>query len=121
MGAGLGVLSGAVLCSLTNANKSQCAAMMIAGGIAGYVIASKLLPADKPPRNAAVTSVLEGSPNRTWTSADTGNTGNIRLLGVTTDASGRQCKRMQEHYNRSGEGYDETYTMCKGPNGWVTV
>jgi hypothetical protein len=121
LGAGLGALTGYAVCQASGANDRECAALIVAGGVAGYMIAKKLLPEDKPPRNAAVASLLDGSrPTAAWNSTRTGNSGNIRLLAVTTDAKGQPCKKVKEQYNRSGELIEETYTMCKGPNGWET-
>ena len=121
LGAGLGAIAGYAVCQTSGANDRECAALIVAGGVAGYMIAKKLLPEDKPPRNAAVASLLDGSRSSSaWSSSKTGNSGNIRLLAVTTDAKGQPCKKVKEQYNRSGELIEETYTMCKGPNGWET-
>jgi surface antigen len=126
----LGTLAGATVglaaCKLAHANDTQCALLMLAGGTAGYLIAKNLDPRDKRPRQQAVDTMLAPTPqkNSSWKSADTGNSGNLKLLSKTSNAQGQECRQMRESYSKAGTPTPivETYTMCKGDNGqWETM
>lgn len=125
-----GTIAGAALglatCKLARANDTQCALLVLAGGTAGYLIAKNLDPRDKQPRQQAVDTMLAPKPQQqtAWTSPETGNSGNLKLLSKTTNAQGQECRQVRESYKKTGSPTPivETYTMCQGADGkWETV
>jgi hypothetical protein len=121
IGTGLGAALGVAACSLTNANDTQCALAILAGAAAGYVIAERINAADKPKRDATVATVLESQDIpvgqvSSYTVAETGSTGSVTLLSLTTDGRGWQCKKLEEDYDpANADAISETYTMCQNP------
>ncbi len=124
LGGGIGAAGGYVACQLLNGDSDECLLAAVAGAVVGVVIAKQLEKGDVEPRKIAVAEVLEGEKETTtWTSAETGNSGNIRLLNAMTDESGRECRVVEETYDKQGvDPISEKYTMCKGASGtWETV
>ncbi|MEM0986476.1 MAG: hypothetical protein AAGJ32_09535 [Pseudomonadota bacterium] len=129
IGTGLGAAVGLAACQLTGANDTECAAAILAGAAAGYIIADRIKPADKPQRDQTVATVLTAEDTSvgettTYTVADTGSTGSVTLLGISTNNDGWECKQLEEDYDPTdADAITETYTMCRNPetDEWVNA
>ena len=119
IGAGVGYAA----CKVSNANDTECALLALGGAVAGVIIARQIDKRDVKPRQEAVANVVEnGQQNSTWKSAESGNSGELKLLSSTTNAQGQECRKVSESYNKAGETITEEYTMCKtAEDKWETV
>jgi hypothetical protein len=127
LGAAGGAVLGFVACKgLAGGTDTECALVALAGGVAGYVITEKVMEADKAKRQANLAAVLETNQPVGYTSryqvAETGSSGSVQLLDITTDASGRQCKQLRETYDTAADAaVSEDYKMCKQGDQWVNA
>lgn len=125
--AGAAVVGFAGCKALTGGTDTECAVVAVIAGAAGYVISDKVLAADKAKREANVQNVLGSNETVGYVSkyqvAETGSTGSVQLLDISTDASGRQCKQVREVYDTATNApVSEEYKMCKQRDGkWVNA
>ena len=120
VGAGVGAVAGYAACNLADGNDTQCMLAAIAGAGAGYLIAKQIAPKDKAQRDETVGTVLTEDvavgETKTYTVSETGSSGSVKLLALTTDERGWQCKQLSEDYDPANtDAINETYTMCQNP------
>lgn len=114
-----GGVAGYALCQLTNANDTECAALMVAGAVGGGLIGREMDRRDQERRNIAMAQMLENQGQQTvqWTNPETSNTGQIEPLNTYRDAQGNTCHDVNETYQRDGRTINDSYTVCTTPSG----
>ncbi|MFE8033508.1 glycine zipper domain-containing protein [Thiohalocapsa marina] len=138
-GTAVGATAGAALGALIADNSGQNAwvgALIggMAGGLIGNAIGAALDEQERKAMAAATKRALEAEPNKkvawkapakpakTTTSGSTTKaeptTGYVVAGEVFTNASGQQCRNVDQVANKDGQRYQGQVTACKTSSGW---
>ena len=119
LGGALGAAGGYLACRAMDGNTTTCALLVVGGAAAGVIIAREMKPEDKATRAVALAEVLEGQAAfKSYSVAQTGNSGTIKLISSSTASDGRECRTIEETYTIRGEDpITEEFKLCKAANG----
>ena len=116
-----GALVGGLVCAASDANDTECAALILAGALAGYGIGKHIDARDKAAyeraRVAALNAPVESTEAVFETSEETGNTIEIQPTSVYVNDAGRQCKTFDSTYMKGEEKFVEKEVFCQNADG----